>query len=404
MHRIWSRRLNAHLSFCLGLTVCLLAVTGCAHHNSSGNQIVIGAYGAETGPQSTFGTSMQMGMNMAIDEANAAGGINGVKVVGKMYDDQSQPDQARTVVSKLVDEDNVTAILGEVASKNSLAAAPVCQEHHVPMVSPASTNPRVTEIGDYIFRTCFIDPFQGAVMATFAIKDLHAKTAAVFFDSTQDYSLGLKQNFENAFQKKGGKIVIEQSYTTSSGTGDYRAQLTTIKQTNPDIIYVPGYYTEVGTIAQQARQLGITAPFLGGDGWDSAKLFQGANGALEGSYYSNHYSPDSTEPSVQNFSKAFIAKYNKGVPDAMAALGYDATNVIIAAIKRAGKPADGNYASDDYRAKVRGALATTKDFPGVAGKITIGPDRNAVKPAVVLQIKGNKTVYVTTITPSEVGM
>jgi branched-chain amino acid transport system substrate-binding protein len=381
----------------------LISITGCAHH-SANNQITIGAYGALSGPQSTFGTSMQAGMQMAIDEANAAGGVNGAKVNGIMYDDQSQPDQARIVVSKLIDEDNVVAILGEVASKNSMAAAPVCQQKHVPMVSPASTNPRVTEIGDYIFRTCFIDPFQGAVMATFATKDLHAKTAAVFYDSTQDYSVGLKQFFENTFKKQGGKIVIEQSYTTSSGTGDYHAQLTTIKDSNPDVIYVPGYYGEVGTIAQQARQLGITAKFLGGDGWDSSKLFEGANGALEGSYYSNHYSPDSTEPAVVKFSKAFEAKYNKGVPDAMAALGYDATNVILAAVKSMGKPADGNYASEDYHALLRDGLASTKNFPGVAGNITIGPDRNAVKPAVVLEVKGNKTVYVTTIKPSDVGL
>jgi branched-chain amino acid transport system substrate-binding protein len=389
--------------FSLGIAALSLSTVGCAHHGSSSNQIVIGAYGAETGSQSTFGTSMQMGMDMAIGDANANGGVDGVKVVGKMYDDQSQPDQARTVVSKLIDEDNVTAILGEVASKNSLAAAPECQLHKVPMVSPASTNPRVTQIGSYIFRTCFIDPFQGAVMATFATKNLHAKTAAIFYDSTQDYSVGLEKFFEDTFTKQGGKIVIVQSYTTSSGTGDYAAQLTAIKQTNPDVIYLPGYYTEVGTIAQQARQLGITAPFLGGDGWDSAKLFQGANGALEGSYYSNHYSPDSTEPAVQAFSKAFQAKYNKGAPDAMAALGYDGTNVILAAIKAAGKPDDGNYASEDYRAKVKDAIAATKDFPGVAGKITIGPDRNAVKPAVVLEIKGNKSAYVTTITPADVG-
>jgi branched-chain amino acid transport system substrate-binding protein len=382
----------------------LVSIVGCAHHGGNSNQITIGAYGAETGPMSTFGTSMQLGMQMAIDEANATGGINGAKVVGLMYDDQGQPDQARTVVSKLIDEENVTAILGEIASKNSLAAAPICQAKKVPMVSPASTNPRVTQVGDYIFRTCFIDPFQGAVMATFATKNLNAKTAAVFFDSTQDYSVGLKQFFENTFVKQGGKIVIEQSYTTASGTEDFRPQLTTIKASNPDIIYVPGYYGEVGTIAQQARQLGITAKFLGGDGWDSEKLFQGANGALEGSYYSNHYSPDSTEPAVVAFSKAFEAKYNKGVPDAMAALGYDATNVILAAIKSVGKPADGDYSSADYHAKVRAAIAATTNFPGVAGTITIGPDRNAVKPAVVLEVKGDKTVYVTTIKPSDVGI
>jgi branched-chain amino acid transport system substrate-binding protein len=403
MRQNWMRRFTIP-TLSLLLIAVLVSITGCAHHSGGGNQITIGAYGAETGPQATFGSSMQMGMNMAIDEANAAGGINGVKVAGLMYDDESKADQARTVVSKLVDEDNVTAILGEVTSTNTLAAAPVCQTNKVPMVSPAATNPKVTMIGDYIFRTCFIDPFQGAVMSTFATRTLHAKTAAVFFDNSSDYAKGLKTFFENKFKSQGGQIVIEQSYDTKSGTGDYRAQLTTIKESEPDIIYIPGYYGEVGTIAQQARQLGIKSTFLGGDGWDSQALYAGANGALEGSYYSNHYSPDSTQPAVVNFSKAFEAKYSQGVPDAMAALGYDATNVIIAAIRTAGTPADGDYSSADYHAKVRDALAATKNFPGVAGTITIGPDRNAIKPAVILEVKGNKSVYVTTITPLDVGL
>ena len=383
----------------------LILTPGCGSKGSGGTtagggstpQIVIGEYGAMTGSQSTFGQLTDRGMQMALDEFNAKN--PSLKVTKKLYDDQSQSDQARTVVTKLIDQDNPTAILGEVASKNSLAAAPVAQKAKVPMVSTASTNPNVTKTGDYIFRTCFIDPFQGAVMATFATKNLKAKTAAVFVDTSQDYCKGLAEFFEDTFTKQGGTIVIRQSYQT--GAVDYKSQLTTIKNVNPDVIFLPGYYTEVGTIASQARQLGIKAPFLGGDGWDSEKLFEGAQGALEGCYFSNHYSIDSPDPRIQAFSKAYQAKYSTGVPDAMAALAYDATNVILQAIQKAGKPADGDYASDVFRAKVRDALAATKDYPGVTGDITINAERNADKPAVVLQIKGNKYAFITAIKPGD---
>jgi branched-chain amino acid transport system substrate-binding protein len=361
---------------------------------------VIGEYGALTGAESTFGESTDLGLQMALDEANASGGINGVKLSKQMYDDAGIPDQAKIVVQKLVDQDGVTAVIGEVASSNSLAAAPVCQQAKVPMITPASTNPKVTQVGDYVFRTCFIDPFQGAVMASFAFKNLKARRAAVFKDSGQAYSTGLASYFEDTFKKLGGTIVIDEAYT--SGAVDYRSQLATIKAGAPDVVFVPGYYTEVGTIGREARELGITVPLLGGDGWDSDKLFAGAGNSMEGCYFSNHYSVDSTDPHVKKFVADFKAKNSGAVPDAMAALAYDATRILLDGMKRAGKPSDGSYTSDAYRAKLRDAIAATKSFVGVTGTITVGPDRNAIKPAVVLEVTGQQYKYVTTINPQDI--
>jgi branched-chain amino acid transport system substrate-binding protein len=351
-----------------------------------------------TGANATFGTSTDNGIKMALDEINGAGGVDGSKINLQSYDDQGASDQARSVVTRLVEQDHVGAVLGEVASSNSIAAAPVCQSNQVPMITPASTNPKVTQMGNYIFRTCFIDPFQGSVMATFAYNNLHLKTAAVFYDNSSDYSKGLQSFFVNKFQALGGKIVATTSY--KAGDPDFKAQLDDIKSSGAQMIYVPGYYTDVGTIASQARQLQITVPLMGGDGWDSPKLFDSAGNALEGCYFSNHYSVQSTDPDVQKFVTAYEAKYSNQVPDAMAALAYDATHILANAYTAVGKPADGNFDSPDYRAKLRDAIAATKSYKGVTGVITIGPDRNAVKPAVVLQIKGKAYKFITTVAPS----
>jgi branched-chain amino acid transport system substrate-binding protein len=337
---------------------------------------------------------------MALAEANAAGGVDGDQVLLKTYDDQGQSDQARSVVTRLIDSDHVDAIIGEVASSNSLAAAPVCQRNGVPMITPASTNVTVTQLGNFIFRTCYIDPFQGAVMATFATKTLHLKKAAVFYDNSSDYSVGLKQFFIATFTKLGGTIVANSSY--HAGDPDFRAQLATIKQHSPDFVYVPGYYNDVGTIARQAREQGLDVPLMGGDGWDSPTVFDSAGTALEGCYFSNHYSVQSKDPLIQNFVAAYRKRYGGAVPDAMAALAYDATHILLNAYRTVGKPADGDYDSPDYRAKLRDAIAATKNYPGVTGNITIGPDRNAVKPAVVLQIKGKAYRYVTRIDPDQI--
>jgi len=354
---------------------------------TAGDVIKVGEYASLTGSEATFGQSSHKGTALAVDNLNATGGVLGKKIQLLTEDDQSQAGQPATVVRKLISSDGVVAVLGEVASSKSLEAAPICQQSHIPMISPASTNPKVTEAGDYIFRVCFIDPFQGTVMANFARKTLKLQNAAVLTDVKSDYSLGLAKFFKAGFTADGGKIVAEQNY--GAGDKDFNAQLTAIKATHPDGIFLPGYYTEVGLIALQARQLGITCPIFGGDGWESSSLVPIGGKALEGCYFSTHYSPESMAPVVQNFVKEYKAKYNE-TPDAMAALGYDSAMILADAMKRAGS------ATPD---KVRAALAATKNFHGVTGDISMDADRNATKPAVILTIKDGKFKYVETIAP-----
>ena len=268
----------------------------------SGSDITLGQFGSLTGSTATFGISTDNGVKMAIDEANKNGGALNKKIRVVTVDDGSKTDQAASAVQRLINRDKVLSIIGEVASSNSLAAAPICQNAGVPMLSPASTNPAVTQVGDYIFRACFIDPFQGTVIAKFARDNLKAKKVAILTDVASDYSKGLTKYFLEEWKRGGGQVVAESSY--SAGDKDFRGQLTTIKSANPDVIFVPGYYTEVGNIAVQARSLGLKQPMLGGDGWDSEKLFEISKGALEGSYYSNHYSAQDKSPRVANFVAA----------------------------------------------------------------------------------------------------
>src|SRR5687768_1552553 len=352
-----------------------------------GGEIVIGYYGDLTGRTASFGVSTKNGVEMAADEINKAGGIMGRKVRVIVEDDQGEPNKAATVVSKLVNQDKVAAVLGEVASSNSLAAAPKAQEAKIPMISPSSTNPNVTQVGDFIFRVCFIDPFQGDVMAKFAANNLKAKRAAILYDFNADYSRGLREFFTRSFKGLGGQIVAEQSYT--QGDRDFSGQLTQIRAANPDVIYVPGYYGEVGVISNQSKQLGIKAPLLGGDGWDSPQLWELGGASLNGNYISNHYSVDDPSPAIQKFVADYKSRFNIS-PDALAALGYDSMRVLADAIQRAG-------GTDSV--KLRDAIAQTKNFPGVTGTITLDQDRNAVKPAVVLELQNSKFVYETTIYP-----
>lgn len=349
--------------------------------------ILIGEVGSLTGAEATFGVSTHHGVEMAIEEANAAGGVKGRKVAVRVYDDQSKPEEAANAVTRLIAQDKVKLILGEVASSNSLAMAPKAQEAKVPMITPASTNPAVTEKGDYIFRVCFIDPFQGYVMAKFARDTLKLEKVAVLKDNKSDYSLGLTEVFTKKFPELGGKITAVESY--SKGDSDFRSQLTRIRGQKPQAIYVPGYYSDVGIIAKQAKELGLKVPLMGGDGWDSPKLFELAGSNLDGSYFSNHYSPENPDPLVQKFLTDYKKKHGS-VPDAMAALGYDATRVAIDAMKRA---------TDLSGAALRDAIGQTKNFPGVAGTITLDDKRNAVKPAVVMQVVDSKYKYVATVEP-----
>ncbi len=352
--------------------------------------ILIGEYGSLSGSEATFGQSTHNGIQLAIDEVNASGGVLGRKIEVKVYDDQGKTQEAGTAVTRLITDDGAVAVLGEVASSLSLAGGAVAQQYGVPMISPSSTNARVTAVGDMIFRVCFIDAFQGYVGAKFASENLSAKKVATLFDQQSAYSKGLKDDFAKAFVGFGGVIVSEQAYT--AGDQDFNAQLAAIRETNPDAIYIPGYYTDVGNIAVQARKLGLTAPLLGGDGWDSAKLAEIGGASIEGAYYSNHYAAEETRPEVGAFVAAYGAAYKGAVPDGLAALGYDAARLLVDAMGRAPSLSGTDLAA---------AIAATKDFAGVTGKITIDADRNAKKSAVMVQMKGGKPTWVATIAPPQ---
>ena len=355
----------------------MLFAGGCKKEGGAADttgDIKIGEFASLTGKEAAFGQSSHHGTELAIDQLNAAGGVLGRKIQLLTEDNQSKAGESKTAVQKLISRDGVVAMLGEVASSRSMEAAPICQENKIPQISPSSTNPKVTELGDYIFRVCFIDPMQGKALAQFATDTLKAKKMAVLTDVSTAYRVGLATYFKEAFTALGGQIVIEQKY--SGGDRDFKAQLTTINAANADAIFIPGYYTEVGLIARQARELGMTYPLFGGDGWEAPELLQIGGDAVTGCYYSTHYSPEVQDPAVQKFVADFKAKYGS-VPDAMAALGYDSAMLMADAIKRAGSTEG---------PKIRDALAATKDFPGVAGKITIDANRNAQKPLVILEV------------------
>jgi branched-chain amino acid transport system substrate-binding protein len=371
------------------LTIASLMVLAGCQGGGSGDEILIGHFGSMTGSEATFGTSTDHGIKMAVEELNASGGLLGKKVRLITYDDKGDAREAGTAVTRLVTKDSVAAVIGEVASGLSLAGAPICQENSVPMVSPSSTNPKVTKIGDMIFRVCFIDPFQGTVCAKFAREHegLKASRAAILTDQASPYSVGLQEEFEKAFVAMGGTIVTKQTY--QAGDQDFSAQLTAIRGSEPDVVFIPGYYTDAGNIALQARKLGVTVPLLGGDGWDSAKLGEIAGEAINGCFYSNHYSQDDPSPRVQGFISKYKEQHQQ-TPDALAALGYDTARIVFEAIQRAG--------STDGPA-IAAELAKTKDFDGVTGKISIDAERNAIKPAVILEMQGGKPKFVTTIAP-----
>src|SRR6266850_2276341 len=350
--------------------------------------IKIGFFGDLSGPTFNFGESAKNGILMAADEINQAGGINGRKIDVVIEDDRGSPEQAATLAGKLIGEDKVVAIIAGGTSGNSRAAAPKAQSARIPLISPSSTDPAVTQVGDYIFRACFVDAFQAEVMAKFAVNTLKAKKAAILFDFNSPYGRGLTDYFELSFARQGGQIVAKRSYT--QGDVDFKGQLSSIQATDPDVIYIPGYYNDVALIAKQARQMGLEQPLLGGDGWDAPELWQLGGDALNGSYISTHYSVDDPSPAIQQFVREYKQRYGNLLPDAHAALAYDATRVLADAIARADST-DG--------AKLRAALAETRNFVGVTGIISIDADRNAVKPATVLKLQDGKDIYQETIQP-----
>lgn len=349
----------------------LLAVTVSCTKRSD-DSIRIGEYGSLTGSESAYGVDTHQGIQLAVEEANSRGGALGKKIQLITYDDQGKTDEALTAVARLINQDGVHVILGEVASTRSIAAGNLAQQYKVPMISPSSTNPQVTRVGSYIFRVCFTDIFQGKVMAKFAAEELKLKKGAVLTDVKTDYSVGLTKSFEETFQKMGGKIIAKHSY--ASGDLDFKSQVTYIRNSGAEFLFLPSYYTEAGLIARQARELGYKGVLLGADGWDSDKLTEVGQGALVGSYFSNHYASDMA--ANKSFVEAFKKRFQT-TPNSSSALGYDAALLAINAIERAG--------SLD-RTLIRNQLAATREFQGATGKFSINNDRDADKPAIILKV------------------
>jgi len=379
------RNLTLTLTFSV---IIALTISSCRKSGGpAGDTIPVGEFASLTGGTATFGQSVHNGDVLAIEEINASGGVLGKQLDLMTEDDQSKTEEAVGSVQKLISE-HVVAILGEVASSRTMSGGPIAQSAHIPMITPASTNEDVTKVGDYIFRICFTDAFQGQTMARFAANSLGAKRAAILTDVKQDYSVGLDDAFKNTFTFGGGTIVSEQSY--SSGDKDFHAPLTSIKGANPEVIFVPGYYTEVSLIVRQARELGITCPILGGDGWDSPELTKGAEAEFNNVYFSNHFATEDPDTTVQSFIKKYQDKYH-AIPDAMAALGYDATHILADAITRA-------HSTDSV--KLKNAIANTTNFPGVTGNITIDKFRNASKPITIIKIVEGKFHFAQRIGPN----
>ena len=371
-----------------------IAVSACASAGGTGGDIKVAILAPLSGPVPTFGVSTRDGALQAIDEWNAKGGINGQKIVPIVEDSQCTPDPAVNAAHKVIDQDKVSFIIGEVCSKASIPVADYANSKKVIMMSPTSTATGVTvdqngKVKDYIFRACFIDPFQGKVAAKFALDTLKAKTAFIMLDQSNDYVKGLAEAFEAAYTAAGGKIVGKENYTGKDT--DFSTILAKVADAKPGLVYLPDYYNVVNLVTKQAKEKGITAPFMGGDGWDSPDL---DTKAADGGYYTNHYSPDDTSPTVVNFVKAYGAKYkdDKGqpkTPDALAALAYDAGNLLFTAIKNAG--------STDTT-KVKDAL-TKINYAGVSGKITYDANHNPVKSAVILHVTGGKVVFDSVVAP-----
>jgi len=364
-----------------------LLLLSCAPARRAPEGIPVGFYGSLTGPTATFGQSGKNGSTLAFDEINAAGGVLGDRIALHAEDDRGEPAEAASAVSKLIARDHVVALVGEAASSRTLAAAPIAQNNEIPMITPSSTNPQVTRVGNYVFRVCFTDDFQGAMVARFAAEDLKAKTALLLTDVRNDYSVGLGAAFRRSFEKLGGRVIGEQRY--SEGDTDFSAQLTQMRTSPADVVFVPGYYTDVGLIARQKKSLGVAGTLLGGDGWDSPRLVEIGGEALDGAYFGNHYSPQDPDPAVQRFVEAYRARFGQ-VPDSIGALAYDAARLLADAIRRAGSTAG---------ARVREALAATKDFPGVTGVLTFDLERNPVKPITVLRIEKGRYVFVKRLSP-----
>lgn len=372
----------------LAVSVALMGTifTGCQPKTTADSgEIKIGAVLPLTGDISALGQSSKNALELLTEEVNSKGGVLGKKIKLVIEDDENKPANSANVAQKLITE-KVVGIVGSYSSKCSIAMGPVVNSAKVPTITGTSTNPKVTEAGEYVFRACFIDPFQGTVIAKFATGDLKAKTAAVLYDVGNDYSKGLAEFFQNDFKNLGGNVVATETY--ANGDQDFNAQLTKIKALNPDIIVLPDMYSTVGLITKQARALGIKATFLGGDGWDSPDLFKIGGDSVNNSYFTNHFSPDDTAPEAVEFIKQYKAKFNT-VPDATAGLMYDAEKLLVAAIEKAGSTEP---------EKIKDAMKSL-NVQVVSGKISFDEKRNPVKSAVIIKIEDGKQKFIKKVNP-----
>ncbi|MBP2628381.1 MAG: hypothetical protein H6Q68_3092 [Firmicutes bacterium] len=380
------------VSLILGSMLVTGLLSGCG--GSASKDIKIGVVYELTGNTASFGTAAANGAKLAFKEINASGGVLGKQIQIAVADNKGEPSESSNAMTKVISQDKVIAVTGFTTSSNGIAGSAVAEANKIPFVAAATTNPKVTldentgKVKPYTFRVCFIDPFQGTVGANFVLNTLKSKNAVVMIDNSSDYSKGLAKFFTEAFTKGGGKVTSEIAYLQKDQ--DFKTILTSIKASNPDVIYLPGYYEEVGKIIKQARELGITAPFVGGDGWDSPKLAEiGGPDALNNSYFTNHYSVEDNSPKSKAFLDAFKKEYGQ-VPDAMAVLGYDAAYALVDAIKRA---------NSTEPEKIREALANTKEFQGVTGSLTLNDTHDAIKSAVIIEMKNGKQVYRETVKP-----
>lgn len=366
--------------------------SGCI--NSASNDVKIGMVYELTGNTASYGTSAADGAKLAFKEINANGGVLGKQIKIVMADNKGEPSESANAMTKVITQDKVIAVTGFTVSSCGIAGSAVAEDNKIPLVAAATVNPRVTvdektgKVKDYTFRACFIDSFQGTVSANFALKSLKTSKSAIMIDNSSDYSKGLAQIFKEVFTKGGGQVIIEEAYLQKDQ--DFKSILTKIKAQNPEILYLPGYYEDVGKIVKQARELGITIPILGGDAWDSPRLVEiGGPQALNNTYFTNFYSVQDTNPTSQAFVEAYKKEYGQ-LPDSMAAMGYDAAYLLVDAIKKA---------NSTDSAKIREALATMKDFKSVSGSMDLSATHDAIRGVVIIEMKDGKQVYKETVKP-----
>lgn len=370
----------------------LIAGCGGEKKAANSNEIKIGGNFELSGGVANYGQSTMNGVKLAFKEINEKGGINGKKISLVIADNKSEPSEAANAVTKLINQDKVVALIGPVTSSNLIATTQIATDKKIPVLTPTATSPKATfengKVKEMIFRSCFIDPFQGEVMARFAANSMKVKTAAIYVDNSSDYSKGLAEVFRDAFTKLGGKIVAEEAFLQKDT--DFKSAITKIKAANPDVIFIPAYYQEVGMIVKQAREMGVTIPLIGTDGWDSPKLVEIAGAAaLNNTFFSNHYSAEDKDPHIQAFVEAYKKEYNQ-MPDALAVLGYDGALMMIDALKRAG--------SEDPK-KIQEALASTKNLQVSSGILTLDDKHNPLKSAVVIEMKDGKQAFKEKVNP-----